>query len=288
MKDLPFGERALVVIWRKRCYRCLEPTCRRRFSVERSSEIVTRRGSTERLRRKLAQADGECRAYARVVAEDGASRWLVNDVVARTASVGSQFEPPPVSWLGIDETRTRRPRRHLDPDTASGRWQVPWMASLTDLDTTRTRVILGLALGVSSKEVCTWLLACSQAWRQGVETATQPGSSSPPTSPRNTCASCSPSSVATGPASRSATPATTSAPGTRSSPTCQRSSPWRRPSTPWWPEIEAFLGLNITNAKHAASPISESTNAVSSPRDRTGRGVQPEQPPLTRNHGEPL
>ena len=168
VKDLPFGERPLVVIWRKRRYRCGEPRCAQRIFVERSDEIRPGRRSSERLRRALARADAECRAYARVAAEYGVSWWLVNDVAARAAAE-LPAEPPPVRALGIDETRTRRPRWARDPDTGAWRLAEPWMTSLTNLDVTAGRVILGLTPGRSSKAVCTWLEAREQAWREGIE-----------------------------------------------------------------------------------------------------------------------
>lgn len=168
IKDLPFGERPLVVIWRKRRYRCLEPSCRQKLFVERSSEIRPGRRSSQRLRRVLARADGQCRAYSQVAVEYGVSWWLVNDVAARAAAA-LPVEPPPVRWLGIDETRTRRPRWHRDPVTGSWWREEPWMTSLTNLDTSSGRAILGLTPGRSSKSVCTWLDAREQAWREGIE-----------------------------------------------------------------------------------------------------------------------
>jgi len=43
------------------------------------------------------------------------------------------------------------------------------MTSLTNLDTSSGRAILGLTPGRSSKSVCTWLDAREQAWREGIE-----------------------------------------------------------------------------------------------------------------------
>jgi len=146
VKDLPFGERLLQVVWRKRRYRCVEGVCAQKVFVERSDQIRPGRRSTERLRRVLARADAETRAYSRVAAEYGVSWWLVNDVAARAAA-RLPTEPAVVRWLGIDETRTRRVRWHCDPDT--GRWgrDEPWMTSLTNLDTTSGPAILGLTPG---------------------------------------------------------------------------------------------------------------------------------------------
>ncbi len=152
--DVPFAERALVVIWRKRRYRCLARSCRQKLSVERSSEIAPRRRSSERLRRVLARADGQCRAYSQVAASYQVSWWLVNDVAARTAGA-LPVEPPPVRWLGIGETSTLRPRRHHDPVTGSWWREEPWMTSLMNLHTASGRAILGLTPGRSSTSVCT-------------------------------------------------------------------------------------------------------------------------------------
>ena len=168
IKDLPFAERALIVIWRKRRYRCPERACPQKLFVERSAEILPGRRSSERLRRALARADGECRAYARVAAEFGVSWWLVNDVAVRAAAA-LPVEPPAVRWLGIDETRTRRPRWRQDAVTGRWRREDPWMTSLTNLDTSSGRAILGLTPGRSSAAVCTWLDAREPAWRDQIE-----------------------------------------------------------------------------------------------------------------------
>ena len=39
IKDLPFGPRPLLVIWRKRRYRCVEPRCSQRVFTERSMQV---------------------------------------------------------------------------------------------------------------------------------------------------------------------------------------------------------------------------------------------------------
>jgi len=168
VKDLPFGERPLLVIWRKRRYRCPEARCAQRIFTERSDEIRLGRRSSERLRRKLAEADAECRAYSRVAAEYGVSWWLVNDIAVRAAAQLS-VEPPSVRLLGIDETRTRRVRWSREQDTARWVREDPWMTSLTNLDPAAGRVILGLTPGRSSQAVCAWLDARTQAWRDGIE-----------------------------------------------------------------------------------------------------------------------
>ena len=167
VRDLPFGEHPLVVVWRKRRYRCPQEWCEQRVFVERSDEIVGRRRSTQRLRRKLAQADAEFRPYRRVAAEYRVSWWLVNRVAVEAAAA-LPVEPPPITMLGIDETRTRRVRWYRDEDTGAWRREEPWMTSLVNLDPTAGPAILGLTPGRSSAAVCAWLQARDQAWLDGI------------------------------------------------------------------------------------------------------------------------
>jgi Transposase len=64
----------------------------------------------------------------------------------------------------------------------------------------------------------------------------------------------------------SATPGAGSALGARCSPTSRRSAGSPKPSTPWWPEVEALLRLNITNAR------TEGSNLAIKTIKRAGRG----------------
>lgn len=56
VKDLPMGSRPLLVVWRKRRYRCGERRCPQQIFTERSVQIPPRHRLTVRLRRKLEQA----------------------------------------------------------------------------------------------------------------------------------------------------------------------------------------------------------------------------------------
>jgi len=66
VKDLPFGQRPLIVVWRKRRYLCLEAACGRRVFTESSVQIPPRHRLTGRLRAKLeAAASGSARSCGR-------------------------------------------------------------------------------------------------------------------------------------------------------------------------------------------------------------------------------
>ena len=70
----PFGERALVVVWRKRRYRYRESSSRQKLFVEPSPKAAPRRRSSERMRRKIAvQRSGPDRLNAHGTARYGPS-----------------------------------------------------------------------------------------------------------------------------------------------------------------------------------------------------------------------
>lgn len=72
--------------------------------------------------------------------------------------------------LGIDETRTRRPRWVQDPTSGSWSRTDPWMTSLVSLDTTTCpQAVLALTPGRSSTRVKEWLSAQDPQWRAGVQ-----------------------------------------------------------------------------------------------------------------------
>src|SRR5512135_622741 len=167
VKDLPVGHRPLLVVWRKRRYRCLQSPCPQRVFTERSEQIPPRRRLTRRLRDRLEQAASRsARALSDVAAECGVSWWdvhraLLVKALDRTPAV------PAVRMLGLDETRARALRWSWEGQ----RWQLsnPWMTSFVDLDTGRPGWLLGLVPGRSGASVQSWLQAREQAWRDRVE-----------------------------------------------------------------------------------------------------------------------
>ena len=151
VKDLPVGHRPLLVVWRKRRYRCLQSRCPQRVFTERSEQIPPRHRLTQRLRDRLEQAASRsARALSDVAAEYGVSWWSVHHALlvkalSRTPAV------PTVRMLGLDETRVRALRWSWEGQ----RWQLsnPWMTSFVDLDTGRPGWLLGLVPGRSGASV---------------------------------------------------------------------------------------------------------------------------------------
>ncbi len=167
IKDLPFGQRPLTVIWRKRRYLCGESACARRVFTETSEQVPPRHRLTGRLRGKLeAAASVSARSCADVAREYGVSDWSVHKSLLDKA-IGLLGEPHPVRRLGLDETRTRSVRWILAE--AGWRRSDPWMTSFVDLDPGRPGGLLGLTPGRSGAAVEAWLDRQSEAFKAGIE-----------------------------------------------------------------------------------------------------------------------
>lgn len=171
VKDLPFGHRPPQVLWRKRRYRCVEPTCAQRVFTERSTQVPPRCRLTLRLRDQLERAaSGSGRALADVAGEYGVSWWSVQrTLVVKAAQLATGADPPAVRMLGLDETRARSLRWLFNDQEQRWRLSNPWMTSFVDLDVGRPGWLLGLMPGRSGATVTAWLAARDQAWRDGIE-----------------------------------------------------------------------------------------------------------------------
>jgi transposase len=168
IKDLPVGHRPLEVAWRKRRYRCGEPSCPQRVFTERSEQIPPRRRLTLRLRVRLEQAaSGSARAISDVARDYGVSWWSVHRALVDKAVALTDVPVESVRMLGLDETRARSLRWIFERD--GWRLSNPWMTSFVDLDIGRPGWLLGLVPGRSGAAVESWLSNQPQSWRDGIE-----------------------------------------------------------------------------------------------------------------------
>lgn len=123
--DLPVGSRPLLVVWRKRRYRCGERRGPQQIFTERSGQLPPRRRRTVWLRRKLEQAaSGSARALSDVAADYDVSWWSGNDALVTAAVARASTALPPVTMLGLDETRARS-MRWMWADGVGGRHSNP-------------------------------------------------------------------------------------------------------------------------------------------------------------------
>src|SRR5512135_1346226 len=102
LKDLPFGSQPLLVIRRKRRYRCTVPACRQQVFTKRSTEVPPWHRLTCRLRRQLERAASRSgRALSDVAAEYGVSWWSVHRALLTRALEMTTAALPPVRMLGL-------------------------------------------------------------------------------------------------------------------------------------------------------------------------------------------
>lgn len=168
IKDLPFGQRPLALVWHQRRFTCDEDQCRRKIFTETSVQIPVRHRLTMRLRCKLeASASGSARSVSDVAKEYRVSWGTVHDALVRKAMMLLP-DPRPTTMIGIDETRARSVRWRCDDELKWTRSD-PWMTSFVDLDLSHAGGLIGLVPGRSGASVRTWLNAQTPAWRAGIE-----------------------------------------------------------------------------------------------------------------------
>ena len=165
-RDLPYGERPLTVIWHKRRWRCVEPSCAKGSFTEAIGELPARARTTGRLRRAIAAAVGDaCRSVAEAAGSFGVS-WPTAHAAVIEAADAAAAEPEPTAVLGIDETRRGRPRWSFSVE--HNRWVRldPYDTGFVDL--AGEQGLLGQVEGRTSACVIDWLTARTPAFREAI------------------------------------------------------------------------------------------------------------------------
>jgi transposase len=165
-RDLPYGETPLEIVWRKRRWRCVEPSCPRGSFTETIDELPARARTTGRLRRAIATAVGDaCRSVAEVAEAFGVS-WPTAHKAFIEHAEAVLAEPDPTPVLGIDETRRGRARWRLD--VVVGRWRRvdPYDTGFVDLH--GSQGLLGLVEGRTTATVVDWLSERSCEFREAI------------------------------------------------------------------------------------------------------------------------
>lgn len=165
-KDLPYGTSPIRVRWRKRRWRCAEPTCARQSFTESIEQLPPGARTTGRLRQAMALAVGDaCRSVAEVAGAFAVSWPTVHRAfVAEAERLLGEPEPTPV--LGIDETRRGRPRWRLDASVPGWRRIDPYDTGFVDLH--GRQGLLGQAEGRTTATVVDWLSARTPEFREQV------------------------------------------------------------------------------------------------------------------------
>jgi transposase len=155
VRDLPIGGRPVVLLWRKRIWRCREPACGVRTWTERVAGIAPRAVLTQRARAEACRRVGKDAHAVAAVARDLGVGWAT--IMRAVADHGRPLVDDPtrldgVAALGLDETNFLKATR-LAPTR--------WVTGLVDLEGGR---LLEVVADRTRAAVGTWLGARPRDW----------------------------------------------------------------------------------------------------------------------------
>jgi transposase len=161
VRDLPIGGRPVVLCWRKRIWRCVEPACGVRTWTEQAVAIRPRAVLTERARAEACRRVGKDAHAVAAVARDLGVGWAT--VMRAVADHGRPLVDDParlngVAALGLDETSFLK---------ATRRAPTRYVTGLVDLERGR---LLEVVADRTRAAVDGWLTARSRDWLAGVGT----------------------------------------------------------------------------------------------------------------------
>jgi transposase len=167
-RDLLHGPVGLSVVWHKRRWRCIETACKRRSFTESLPAIPARARLTTRLRTELGSAVADSgRTVAEVAGHHRVGWPTVHRAFIDHVTPALAAPLPPVTVLGIDETRRGKPK--WIKDQGNDRWILAtdrWHTGLVDAE--GTGGLLGQVEGRSAAAVVGWLQAQPQTWRKAI------------------------------------------------------------------------------------------------------------------------
>jgi len=154
VRDLPIGGRPVVLLWRKRIWRCREQACEVRTWTERVAGIAPRAVLTERARAEACRRVGKDAHAVAAVARDLGVGWAT---AMRAEDHGRPLVEDPdrldgVAALGLDETSFLR---------ATGTAPTRWVTGLVDLEHGR---LLDVVADRTRAAVDGWLGARPHDW----------------------------------------------------------------------------------------------------------------------------
>ena len=134
---------------------------------------------TTRARRAAAQSIGDhCRPVSGVAAEFGMDWKIAHDAFVTYADEVLPDGPPPVTVLGIDETRRGKGRYEIQTSTGVKVWVDRFDTGLVDLD--GTGGLFAQVNGRTSAAVIAWLEAQDPEWRARITHVSMPQFSTTP------------------------------------------------------------------------------------------------------------
>jgi transposase len=163
-RDVRLGEDRPILLWRKRKWRCQVDGCERKVFTECLPEQVPARARiTTRARRQAAEAIGDhTRPVSSVAAEFGMDWRIAHDAFVAHAAQVLPEQPPPVTVLGVDETRRGKAHYETDPTTGEKAWVDRFDTGLVDLS--GNGGLFAQVNGRTSKILIEWLQAQDPDW----------------------------------------------------------------------------------------------------------------------------
>ncbi len=160
VRDLPAGGRPVVLVWRKRVWRCVEPGCVVSTWSERCEQVRPRAVLTERARRHAWERVGRQGHTVAQVAADLGVGWQA--VMAAVREYGTPLVDDPermqgVQTIGVDETAFQ---------AANARRSTTFATGIVDLTGRRAR-LLDVVPGRSAKALSCWISQQTQPFRDG-------------------------------------------------------------------------------------------------------------------------
>lgn len=163
VRDLPVGGRPVVLVWRKRRWRCRNRVCPRKTWTEKSELIAPRAVLTGRAREEIfRQVGGHVRATAEVAREFGVcwdTAWKAF-VEQATPLVEDPARIDGVEALGVDETGFLK---------ATATHPKQWATGLVDV---RRGLLVDVILGRDAQILRNWLGQRQPSWLAAVEVVT--------------------------------------------------------------------------------------------------------------------
>ena len=162
VRDLPAGDRPVVLVWRKRIWRCLDPDCVVRTWTEETDAIAPRAVLTERARAEVCRRVGAEGHSVPSVARALGVGWhtameAVRDHGRPRVDHLSRLRRPTV--IGLDET-TFVVANAIHPTLL--------ITGFVDLDRNR---LIDVVAGRDAEAVSTWLRAKPPRWLAGIVVA---------------------------------------------------------------------------------------------------------------------
>ncbi len=172
VRDVPAGGRPVLLVWRKRLWRCAEPQCGRRTWTETHPDVAPRAALTQRARWWACREVGQHgRTVAAIAALLGVG-W--NTVMRAVRAFGQPLIDDPgrldgVTALGVDEHVWQHAGR-----SQSGIRRIAFGTGIVDLTPVadgRPARLLDVVPGRTGTVYAAWIGEREQAWRERIELA---------------------------------------------------------------------------------------------------------------------